>query len=175
MASVNKVILLGNLGRDPELKYTTSGMAVVNLSIATTSGGGRDREPQTEWHRVVVYDKQAELCNQYLVKGRQVYIEGRITYRSYDDKQSGQKRYTTEIVANQVVFLGGGERGAGDRPMGDRPAGPPRSAGRGGDNFDQGNQWQGGRGGNAPARGGYDGGPDDMPAPSFPDDDDIPF
>jgi single-strand DNA-binding protein len=172
MASVNKVILVGNLGRDPELKYTPSGMAIATFTVATTSGGGRDREPQTEWHKIVVFDKQAEQCSQYLTKGRQVYIDGRLQTRSWDDKQTGQKRSTTEIVANQVVFLGGGDRqqGAGgprpQRDMGDGGGygGAPRNAPP---------QRGGGYGGG----GGYEPAPevDDMPPSTFNEDDDIPF
>lgn len=175
MGSVNKVILMGNLGKDPELKYTSTGMAIANLSIATSSGGGRDREAVTEWHRVVVFDKKAELCNQYLTKGRQVYIEGRIQTRSYDDKKTGEKRYSTEIIANEVVFLSGG--GPSDRPAG-AGGGAPRQgggAGRGGDSYDQGGGWQQNNRGGGSRGGNYDAPGDDMPAPSFPDDDDIPF
>lgn len=115
MASVNKVILIGNLGRDPELRYTPSGAAVCTLNIATTeswSGGeGGNRQEKTEWHRVVVWNKQAENCAKYLAKGRTVFIEGKLTTRSWDDKD-GQKKYSTEIIANAVQFLGGGA-GAG--------------------------------------------------------------
>ena len=107
--SVNKVILLGRLGQDPELKYTPSGAAVCNFSLATSESwvdkGGQKQE-RTEWHRVVVWNKLAELCNQYLSKGRQAYVEGRLQTRSWDD-QNGQKRYTTEINAATVQFIGG--------------------------------------------------------------------
>lgn len=103
MASVNKVIIVGNLGADPEVRFTGSGQAVANLSIATTEKwqGGE----KTEWHRVVVFGKQAEACKEYLSKGRQVYVEGRIQTRSWDDKD-GNKRYTTEVIAQRVQFLG---------------------------------------------------------------------
>jgi single-strand DNA-binding protein len=107
--SVNKVIILGRLGQDPELKYTPGGMAVCNFTVATSESwadkAGQKQE-RTEWHRIVVWGKLAELCNQYLTKGRQAFIEGSLQTRSWDDK-SGQKRYTTEIVAKTVQFIGG--------------------------------------------------------------------
>lgn len=107
--SVNKVILLGRLGQDPELKYTPGGAAVCNFSLATTEAWtdkqGQKQE-KTEWHRIVVWGKLAELCNQYLAKGRQAFVEGRLQTRSWDDKE-GQKRYTTEIMASTVQFIGG--------------------------------------------------------------------
>ena len=110
MASVNKVILIGNLGKDPELRYTQSGQAVANFNIATTERfGGRDggeMQERTEWHRIVTWGKTAENCAQYLSKGRSVYIEGRIQTREWEDKE-GQKRRTTEINALTVQFLGG--------------------------------------------------------------------
>lgn len=113
--SVNKVILLGRLGQDPELKYTPNGSAVCSFSLATSENwvdkSGQKQE-RTEWHRIVVWGKLGELCNQYLAKGRQCFLEGRIQTRSWDDKE-GQKRYTTEINATSVQFLGAGsERGA---------------------------------------------------------------
>lgn len=112
--SVNKVILLGRLGQDPELKYTPSGMAVCNFSLATSESwqdkAGAKQE-RTEWHKIQVWGKLAELCNQYLAKGRQAFIEGQVQTRSWDDKD-GNKRYTTEIVAKTVQFLGGPSDGA---------------------------------------------------------------
>lgn len=117
--SVNKVILIGRLGRDPEMRYTQGGSPVVSLNIATDRKW-RNRQTnelveETEWHRVSVFGQQAEHCNNYLAKGRQVYVEGRLRTRSYDDRD-GIKRYSTEIVAEQVQFLGskngGSERGA---------------------------------------------------------------
>jgi single-strand DNA-binding protein len=108
--SVNKVILIGNLGKDPEVRYTQTGSAVANFSIATSEQwSDRDgkRQERTEWHNIVVWGKQGELCGQYLAKGRQVYVEGSIRTRSYDDK-TGVKRYITEIVAQRIRFLGGG-------------------------------------------------------------------
>jgi single-strand DNA-binding protein len=108
--SVNKVILVGNLGRDPEVRATPSGQSVCNLSVATTDRftdrAGQQRD-QTEWHNIVVWGKQADLCGQYLKKGRQVYVEGRLTTRQYDAKDGTGKRYRTEIVAQRVQFLGG--------------------------------------------------------------------
>jgi single-strand DNA-binding protein len=117
MASVNKVILVGNLGKDPEVRFTPSGRAVAKFSIATTESWmdqESGRQERTEWHNIVVWGKQAESCGQYLAKGRQVFIEGAIRSRSYDDKE-GNKRYITEIIAQRVQFLGsggGGSRGA---------------------------------------------------------------
>ena len=111
MSGVNKVIIIGRLGADPEVRYTPGGQAVARLSIATsenwTDKQGQKQE-RTEWHRVVVWGKMAEVCGQHLAKGRQVYIEGRLQTRSWDDKTSGQKKYSTEINANSVQFLGGG-------------------------------------------------------------------
>jgi len=126
MASVNKVILIGNLGRDPELRYTQGGQAVANFTLATTERfSGRDggeRQERTEWHRVTAWGRTAELCAQYLSKGRSVYVEGRLQTREWEDKE-GQKRRTTEIVALSVQFLGGREGGAG------AGGGAPRSTG----------------------------------------------
>lgn len=109
MAGVNKVILIGNLGRDPELKYTPGGQPVATFSLATTErrvDKNGQRQDRTEWHNIVAWGKLAELVNQYLKKGRSAYIEGRITTRSWDDRD-GNKKYKTEIVANQIQFLGG--------------------------------------------------------------------
>lgn len=110
MASLNKVLLIGNLGKDPELRKTGSGTAVCNFSIATTERWKNNEtnnwDEKTEWHNVVVWGKQGENCHQYLSKGRPVYIEGRLQTRSWDDKE-GKKRYTTEVVATSVKFLGG--------------------------------------------------------------------
>ena len=116
MASVNKVILIGNLGADPELRYTPNGnKAVCNLRVATTESykdkSGQKQE-KTEWHRVNVWGPQAEACGKYLAKGRSVYVEGLIETRSWDDKD-GTKKYSTEIVADRVQFLGGKDQGAG--------------------------------------------------------------
>lgn len=115
MASgINKVLLIGRLGTNPEVRYTTNGGAVANFNLATneswTDKAGQKQE-RTEWHKVVVWGKMAELCGQYLTKGRQAYVEGRLQTREWSDKEGG-KRYTTEIVAQNVQFLGG----AGERP-----------------------------------------------------------
>ena len=107
MASVNKVILVGNLGKDPDVRYTPGGAAVANFSIATNErwkGKDGNTEERTEWHNIVVWGKLAELCKEYLAKGRTVYIEGRLQTRSWDDKE-GKKRYTTEVVAQTLQFL----------------------------------------------------------------------
>jgi single-strand DNA-binding protein len=108
MAGVNKVILIGNLGKDPELRYTPGNQAVASFSLATTERWrDRDGNPQdrTEWHNIVVWGRQAEIAKEYLSKGRQVYIEGRIQTRSWEDKD-GNKRYTTEVIAQRLNFLG---------------------------------------------------------------------
>jgi single-strand DNA-binding protein len=138
MASVNKVILVGNLGRDPELRYTQNGQAVANFSVATTDRWNSkegQREERTEWHRIVAWGKTAELCAQYLSKGRSVYIEGRIQSREWEDRE-GQKRNTTEIVAQTVQFLGGrgGSGGGGGMPDegGNRGGMPDEGGNRGG-------------------------------------------
>jgi single-strand DNA-binding protein len=125
MGSVNKVILLGNLGRDPELKYTPSGAAVANFTIATNETW-KDKDGQkqehTEWHRVVVWGKLAEICGEYLHKGRQVYIEGSIRSRTYKDRE-GVEKSVTEIKADNMVMIGKGESGpakGGDRGAAER-------------------------------------------------------
>jgi single-strand DNA-binding protein len=114
--SVNKVILVGRLGRDPELKYTTSGTPFCRFSMATddswTDKGSGERNERTEWHNIVVWDKLAEICNEFLSKGRQVYIEGSLQTREWDDKE-GVKRKTTEIRARDMVLLGGPSQGQG--------------------------------------------------------------
>ncbi|MEO8603397.1 MAG: single-stranded DNA-binding protein [bacterium] len=115
-AVVNKAIIIGNLGRDPEVRFTPSGRARATFSVATTekwTDQQGQKQEKTEWHNIVVWGKQAETCGQYLAKGRQVFVEGRITNRSYDDKD-GNKRYISEIVARDVRFLGGGGQGGRD-------------------------------------------------------------
>ena len=122
---VNKVILVGNLGADPDMRYTPSGAGVCELRLATNeSWTDRDgaKQERTEWHRIVVWGKRAEVCSKYLSKGRQVYIEGKIRTRSWEDKE-GNKRWTTEIIANDVQFLGGGGQGSGDFPPPAEPSG----------------------------------------------------
>src|SRR5437016_2000921 len=130
--SVNKVILIGNLGKDPEVKFTPNGTAIAKFSLATNErykdkeGNWQDR---TEWHNIVAWQRTAEIAGEYLKKGRSVYIEGRIQTRSWDDKESGQKKYMTEIVAQDLVLLGGREA------TGEESGGRTRGAAAGG--FDQ--------------------------------------
>jgi single-strand DNA-binding protein len=116
MASINKVIVIGNLGRDPEVRYTPNGAAVCNVSVATTRNWkdktSGDKVEETEWHRVVFYDRLAEIAGEYLKKGRPVYVEGRLKTRKWQDKD-GKDNYTTEIVAEQMQLLGGREGGGG--------------------------------------------------------------
>ncbi len=126
---VNKVILVGHLGADPDMRYTPSGQGVCELRVATSESWNDkngQRQERTEWHRIVVWGKRAEICSKYLSKGRQVYIEGRIQTRSYDDKD-GNKRYITEVVASDVQFLGGGGgRDSGRPSSGPEPSPPPQ-------------------------------------------------
>jgi single-strand DNA-binding protein len=116
MASINKVILIGNLGRDPEVRYTPSGAAICNITIATTRNwkdkNSGDKVEETEWHRVVFYDRLAEIAGEYLKKGRPVYVEGRLKTRKWTDKD-GVEKYTTEIIAENMQLLGGREGGGG--------------------------------------------------------------
>ena len=144
MASVNKVIIVGNLGRDPEVRYTPNGDSITNVTIATTDTwkdkATGEKKEATEWHRVVFFGKLAEIAGQYLKKGRQVYVEGALRTRKWTDKE-GQERYTTEIVANEMKMLGSRE-GMSDAPpresgggaaagggSGNRPAAAPQPAG----------------------------------------------
>lgn len=125
--SVNKVILIGNLGKDPEVKFTPSGMAVAKFSLATNErykDKNGEWQDKTEWHNLVAFQRTAEIAGEYLKKGRSVYIEGRLQHRSWDDKETGQKKYMTEIIVNDLVLLGGG-RGEGDEAGG----GPRRARG----------------------------------------------
>lgn len=118
--TVNKAILVGNLGRDPEVRFTASGRAVANFTLATSerwSDADGNKKEHTEWHTIVVWGKQAETCGQYLSKGRQVFVEGRIRSREYEDKD-GNKRKVTEVIADNVRFLGGGGGGGGGRQAG---------------------------------------------------------
>lgn len=129
MAGVNKVILIGRLGRDPEVRYTSDGTAVANFSIATSrewndKTSGEKRE-QTEWHRIVAFRRLGEICGEYLTKGSQIYIEGRLQTREWQDKE-GNKRYTTEIVADQMQMLG--SRGATQNTGPSTYQAPPESA-----------------------------------------------
>src|ERR1017187_1843985 len=164
MGSVNKVILIGNLGADPELKYTPSSRPLCNLRIATTDvfkDKSGQRQERTEWHRVTVWGDQAENCNKYLSKGRSVYVEGRLQTRSYD--KEGQKHYATDIVADRVVFLGSGGGGGEGRGAG---GGEGRGEGRGKTGGFS------GRGDSGPSDDPGDSGPGGAPPAS---DDDIPF
>jgi single-strand DNA-binding protein len=140
MASVNKVILIGNLGRDPETRYTTGGDAVTNLRIATTEtwkDKSGEKQEKTEWHTVVLFGRQAEIAGEYLKKGGKVYIEGRLQTRSWDDKTSGQKKYMTEVVASDIILLGGRSEGGGGGDFSGSSRGAASGASGGGNNFDQ--------------------------------------
>ena len=134
MASVNKVILVGNLGRDPEVRYSPDGAAICNVSIATTSNwkdkNSGERREETEWHRVVFYNRLAEIAGEYLKKGRPVYVEGRLKTRKWQNKE-GVDQYTTEVVADQMQMLGGrdgGDGGMGGGMGGGESQGAPRAA-----------------------------------------------
>ena len=197
--SINKVILVGRLGQDPKLTYLPSGQPVAEFSVATDESY-KDREgnkvDRVEWHRVKVFGRSAEFCNNYLAKGRLVYIEGAIRTRSWDDQQ-GQKRYITEVVVTapghtvQGLDSRGGQ--TADAPMGEdgfAPQQPPRRPAAGGQGAPQGGQQGGGYGGGAPrpqggaprpqqGGGGRQPYPDDEPGPAFPSEasgmDDVPF
>ena len=161
-AGVNKVILVGHLGADPDMKYTPSGQGVCEMRVATSESWNDkngQRQERTEWHRIVVWGKRAEICSKYLAKGRQVFVEGRIQTRNYDDKD-GNKRYITEIIANDVQFLGGGGRDGTSGGGAQRNDGPPPP-----NDGDFGNGGSGGGGSGGGGGGGGGGGPDD----------DIPF
>ncbi|KAA3636392.1 MAG: single-stranded DNA-binding protein [Calditrichaeota bacterium] len=144
--SVNKAILIGRLGKDPELKYTQSGKAFATFSLATSENWkGQDGQKQesTTWHNIVAWGRQAEVMKEYLVKGKQVYIEGRIANRSYDDKE-GNKKYISEVVVQSFQFIGdrGGSSSSSDdsssysqSPPADMPSGPPASGGGGDDDL----------------------------------------
>src|SRR5687768_8390593 len=173
---LNKVLLIGNLGMDPELKYTQGGQAVLRLRLATTERYGNkagERQERTEWHTVVVWGNRAEALNKILHKGRTIYVEGRLQTRQWEDKDGG-KRSTTEIVANQILLLGGprGEGGEGGG-YGGGSHGGARGGGSGG------GYGGGGRGGYGPGGGGPEGGggggghdaPDDVPPDDFGGDD----
>jgi single-strand DNA-binding protein len=126
MASVNKVIIIGNLGRDPEVRYTPNGSAVCNIGVATTrtwkAKDSGDKVEETEWHRVVFYDRLAEIAGEYLKKGRSVYVEGRLKTRKWQDKD-GVEKYTTEIIAEEMKMLGGREGMGGGADDGGEPSG----------------------------------------------------
>lgn len=176
MASINKVILIGNLGRDPEVRYTPNGNAVCNISVATTRNwkdkSSGDKVEETEWHRVVFYDRLAEIAGEYLKKGRPVYVEGRLKTRKWTDKE-GKDNYTTEVIADNMQLLGG--RDSGDDSGGGGGGGYARGGNRGGQMDDD--------RGEAPQRSGPSssgrpaaGKPAAKSATGFDDmDDDIPF
>lgn len=133
MASVNKVILIGNLGRDPETRYTTGGDAVTNLNIATSEtwkDKAGEKQEKTEWHRVVLFGRQAEIAGEYLKKGRSVYIEGRLQTKKYTDKD-GVEKYSTEIVGDRMQLLGSRD-GGGDTEFSGGGGGARREGGSGG-------------------------------------------
>jgi single-strand DNA-binding protein len=149
MASVNKVILIGNLGADPETRYLPSGDAVTNIRIATTDqwkDKSGEKQEHTEWHRIAFFGKLAEIAGEYLKKGSPVYVEGRIRTRKWQDKE-GQDRYSTEIVADRMQLLGGGRGGSGAEAMtrepaamtagGAKPAAQKKSGGGGGGAFEE--------------------------------------
>jgi single-strand DNA-binding protein len=155
---VNRVILVGNLGKDPEVRYTAGGQAVANLRIATsrswTDKQSNQKKEETEWHDVEVWGKQAEQCGEYLSKGRQVYVEGRLKTDKWQDKASGQERSKVKVVAENVRFLGGGAGGAGGRGAGGGRGAPDEAPG----GFEEPDAGPSGGGG-----GGSGGGPDDIP------------
>lgn len=177
---INKVIIVGNLGQNPEVKYMPNGNAVTNISVAT-SESWKDQQGQlqerTEWHRIVMFRKLAEIAGQYLTKGSQVYIEGKLQTRKWQD-QNGQDRYTTEIVADNMQMLGGrqgGQDAGGYQPNQGAQGGAPQQA----PNYQQ----MPNQGGGQPNRGGNQGGFNQSPQkpaqpmqePDFDFDDDIPF
>ncbi|HVZ42688.1 MAG TPA: single-stranded DNA-binding protein [Ramlibacter sp.] len=162
MASVNKVILVGNCGRDPEIRYLPSGQAVANVSIATTSKrkdkNSGEMVEETQWHRVTFFDRLAEIVGEYVKKGRPIYVEGRITYRKYTDKD-GVEKNATDIIATEMQLLGSreGMGGPSDDDGGAPPRRAPAASGR-------------------PAGGGGAAKPASKPSTGFDDmDDDIPF
>ena len=160
MASVNKVILVGNLGRDPEVRYMPDGSAIANISVATTDtwkDKSGVKQEKTEWHRVSFFGKTAEIAAQYLKKGSQVYLEGRIQTRKWQDKETGQDRFSTEIVGDRMQMLGGRTGGGGDVDFPSQDSG-----GEGG--FSGGSPSSGKQGGKGGANaGGFDNFPDDVP------------
>lgn len=166
MASINKVILVGNLGNDPEVKYMPSGGAVANISIATTDKY-KDKNTQqmvekTEWHRVVFFNRLAEIVGEYLRKGSQIYVEGALRTRKWKD-QGGQDRYTTEIVAREMQMLGGrAGAGSADSSYSSAPSAAPRASSQG-------------AGGGAPQQGGGQKAPEQAPTNYDDFEDDIPF
>jgi single-strand DNA-binding protein len=169
MASVNKVILLGNLGRDPETRYTTGGDAVTNLRIATSEqwkDKSGEKQERTEWHTVVLFGRQAEIAGEYLKKGRSVYIEGRLQTRKYTDKE-GVEKYSTEIVADRMQLIGSardaGGGGGSDAEFGGADAGGGRRSTGGGGGGGGGGSGASRSGGGAPGKKNTDDFDDDIP------------
>ena len=167
---LNRVMLLGNLGADPELRYTQSGQAVLNMRLATTESyldKNKVRQERTDWHNVVLWGKRGEALAKFLTKGTTIFVEGGLRTSSYDDKE-GNKRYKTEIHANNIILAGRGRGGAGGGEMGEGPSG----GGAGGAGPAGGGRRSGGGGGSSvpPAAGG-----DDIPPDDFGGNDDIPF
>lgn len=170
MASVNKVILLGNLGKDPETRYTTGGEAVTNLNIATSEtwkDKSGEKQEKTEWHRVVLFGRQAEIAGEYLKKGRSVYIEGRLQTRKYTDKD-GVEKYSTEVVGDRMQLIGGAREGGGGGGSGGDADFSAPAGGSGGGRRDSGAPSSGSGGGGSKPAGGTKKNVDDF-------DDDIPF
>lgn len=166
MASVNKVIVMGNLGRDPETRYSPDGGAITNIAVATSrqwkDKASGERKEETEWHRIVFFGRQAEIAGEYLKKGRPVYVEGRLKTRKWQDKE-GVERYTTEIVAEELQLLGGREGG---------PSGGAEAEG----GFSKESSPARGEGGGSGGGGAARSAPSKKPASNFDDmDDDIPF
>ncbi len=169
---VNKVIILGNVGADPELRYTPGGAAVTNFNVATNESwtdNNSERQERTEWHRIVVWGRLAEICNQYLRKGSKVYIEGRLQTRSWEG-QDGQKRYTTEVVAREMQMLDG---------RGDMEGGGGSNGGYDGNNSNYGGQSapasRAPQGGGSYGGGQPSGGSHEPEPPAYASDDDLPF
>ncbi|MFT5367490.1 MAG: single-strand DNA-binding protein [Candidatus Latescibacterota bacterium] len=179
---VNKVIILGNVGADPELRYTPGGAAVTNFNIATNESwtdNNSEKQERTEWHRIVVWGRLAEICNQYLRKGSKVYVEGRLQTRSWEG-QDGQKRYTTEVVAREMQMLdgrgeaeGGGGGGGGNNYSQQNASPQATSQGGGNNNYNQQSASpQAAQGGGMPQGGG---GSSEPEPPPYAADDDLPF
>ena len=174
---INKVILVGNLGNDPEVRYSQSGSAITTISVAT-SESWKDKDgnmqERTEWHRVKFFGRLAEIAGEYLKKGRQVYIEGSLRTEKYQDKQTGQDRYSTDIIANEMQMLGGNPGGMGGEGGGERAERPARSGGGGGYGSRGGGSGGGGSGGGGSGDRGGGSAPPAQSNDPFPDDD-IPF
>ncbi len=177
---VNKVILIGNLGRDPEVRSTPSGQTVASFSLATNrKWRDRDgnRQEQTEWHSIVCWGRQAEIAGQYLTRGKQIYVEGRLQTSSWEDRQTGEKKYRTEVICDNFQMLGGrdggGGGGGGYGGGGGGGYGGGYSGGGGGGGYSGGGGGGGNQGGGGPDQGGGPAGGGDF-GPE-PEDDDIPF